>query len=395
MKKISGDRIGTRKSLTRLMCLLVLFGNGCVERFNIRSENFIENLVVAGHITADLQKQQVRLSTTSYINQQKVIPETGAQVTIKAGDGSQYEMTESAPGIYTSAPFAGKPGTTYQLLITRANGRRYSSNDVEMRNTPAIGNVYGKYLADLPPAQRGIQLYVDAEDPTNETKFYRWEYDETYVIQTPFASNFEWLGGNEFDFRTQPVGVCYPTDSSSVVLIRSTVGLSESKVTGFPLRFIDRESYALRIKYSIQVMQYSLSEQGYTYWKTLKDINESQGTLYDKQPGTVVGNIKADGSDEVVLGYFDAAAVSSRRIFLTPQQFEAAGYFPPGYQTSCKFLTPVIAPQAQLGVFMKQNPGYLIWDAFGLTPNASFELLPAQCCDCTSLGTNIKPSFWE
>jgi hypothetical protein len=388
--------MGHRKLLGGFICTLaVLLWTSCVERFNIRSENFIESLVVEGHITTDLQKHQVRLSTTSQINVQKYVPETGAQVVVESGDGIKYQLSESAPGIYTSTPFAGISGTTYQLQITRANGRRYSSNDVVMRKTPTIGNVYGKYLADLPPAQRGIQLYVDTEDPTRETKFFRWEYEETYVIQTPFASSYEWLGGNEWTTRTLPVGVCYPTDSSSVVLIKSALGLNDVKVTGFPLRFIDKDSYALRIKYSILVRQYSLNEEGVTYWKTLKDINESQGTLYDKQPGIVQGNIKAEGSEEVVLGYFDASAVSWKRVFLTPYQFEAAGYFPPGYQTSCKFLLPVIAPVDQIGFFMAKNPGYLIWDAIGLTPNASFELLPAQCCDCTSLGTNIKPSFWE
>jgi hypothetical protein len=380
-----------RKFLKSLICaLVILVWESCVERFDIRSEWFNESLVVDGHITADLQKQQVRLSTTSYINQQKFIPETGAEVFVNSGNGTQYQFSESAPGIYTSEPFAGIPGTTYQLQIMRANGRHYSSNEVEMRQTPVVGNVYGKYLADLSPDRRGVQIYVDTEDPTRETKFFRWEYVETYIVQTPFPSFYEWLGGNEWVTRTQPVGLCYPTDSSSNVLIKSTVGLNESKVS-FPLRFFDNASYALKIKYSILVRQYSLSEQGYRYWSILKAINESQGTVYDKQPGPVAGNIKAEGTDEVVLGYFDACAVSSTRVFITPYQFEAAGYFPPHYQTSCKFLTPVIAPVDQIGFFMAKNPGFLIWDATG----GSFELLPKQCCDCTDLGTNIKPAFWQ
>ncbi|HWA35562.1 MAG TPA: DUF4249 domain-containing protein [Cyclobacteriaceae bacterium] len=390
MKSLENE-MASRKLLVKMICILAtLMSDGCLERFDIQSENYAENLVVEGHITTDVHKQQIKLSTTSHINELKVVPETGCQVSVEAGNGESYSFTESAPGVYQAAPFGGIVGITYKLRIVRADGRRYSSSEVEMRPTPAIGNIYGRYLSDLPPDKRGVQIYVDTEDPERRIRFFRWQYVETYVVQTPFPSFFEWLGGNEWTTRTQPVGTCYPTDSSSNVLIESTVGLNESKVS-FPLRFFDKDSYALRIKYSVMVKQYSLSEQGYRYWNTLKAVNENQGTVYDKQPGTVAGNIKAEGSDEVVLGYFDACAVSSKRIFLTPYQFEAAGYFPPHYQTSCKFLLPVIAPVDEIGFYMNQNPGYLIWDATA----GNFELLPKQCCDCTDLGTNIQPPFWQ
>ncbi len=372
-----------------------LFWNSCVERFDIRSENYSESLVVEGYVTSELKRQVVKLSNTAYVNKPEFVPESGAQVTIVTGNGERYPLTESAPGIYGSIPFAGVVGTTYKLDITRANGRHYSSSNVQMRPTPPIGNVYAQYLAEVPEAQRGIQLYVDAEDQTGETRFFRWDYEETYVVKTPFPSNYEWLGGNDWVFRTQPVGICYPTDSSTSVYIKSTLGLSEDKVVAFPLRFIDKDSYVLRIKYSILVRQYSLSQQGYTYWKTVKDINENQGTLYDKQPGTVAGNISADGGNEIVLGFFDASAVSSKRIFLTPDDFSSAGYRAPGYQTSCNFLEPILAPVGQIGAYMTRYPNFGIWDAIGMTPNANFELLPKNCVDCTNLGTNIKPSFWE
>jgi hypothetical protein len=381
-----------RKLLGALICTVtLLIWDSCVERFEIRSENYSEYLVVDGHLTTDVERQMVRISKTSYVNKPEFLPESGAQVNIVSGNGSTYPLSEEAPGIYTSAPFAGTIGTTYKLHITRANGRRYSSTDVQMRKTPDIGKIYGQYL----PIEQGVQLYVDTEDPTQETNFFRWQFEETYIIKTPFPSNYEWLGGNDWVFRTQPVGVCYPTVSSSNVLIRSTLGLNEDQIVAFPLRFIDKTSYVLRIKYSIVVRQYSLSEEGYTYWKTLKDINESQGTLYDKQPGTVVGNVSAEEGNELVLGYFDASAVSKRRIFLTPADFESAGYVPPGYQTSCRLLDPILAPVDQIGDYMKKYPNFLIWDAIGMTPAARFELLPKNCCDCTNIGTNIQPAFWQ
>jgi hypothetical protein len=374
--------------------LVVVVWTGCVEPFAIKSENYSEFLVVEGHLTTEMKKHQVRISKTAYVNDQKFLPETGVTAFILAGNGQSIPLGETSPGTYTTPTLAGIVGMTYRLQFTRSDGRKYASDEVELRDTPPIGNIYAKYVADVPASQRGIQIFVDTEDPEKKSRFFRWEYEETYVVKTPFPSNYEWLGGSSWALRTQPVGICYPSDSSSNVLIKSNLGLNEDKVIAFPIRFLNKDSYALRIKYSIIVRQYSLSEVGYTYWKTLKDVNESQGTLYDRQPGSVAGNISVEDAHESVLGYFDASVVSEKRIFLTPDEFAAAGYVPPGYQTACVLFEPVVLPVDQIGIYMAKYPTYLIWDAIGLTPNAKFELLPRFCCDCTNIGTNIKPSFW-
>ncbi len=317
-----------------------------------------------------------------------------AVVTISDDKGNIFNLSETSPGIYHSAPFAGIAGNVYRLFVTTVDGRKYESNPVPLRSTPSIGDVYGVYLSDKPARERGIQIYVNAQDP-QDVRYFRWEFVETYVIKSPFPSFYEWLGGNSWTTRTESVGVCYATDTSSNILIKSSVGSQEGKVFAFPLRFIDADSYMLRSKYSILVRQYSLSEQSYNYWKLLRDVNETQGTVYDRQPGPVAGNIHSERNGELVLGYFDASVISEKRIFLTPQQFEADGYFPPGYKSSCKEQEVIYAPEQQLGIYMAKYPNHLIWDAVGSNPNALFELLPKACCACTDVGTNVVPSFWE
>src|SRR5258707_1097831 len=107
--------MASRKLLGRMICILaILMSDSCVERFDIRSENYAENLVVAGHITTDVQKQQIKLSTTSHINEREFVPETGCQVSVEASTGESYSFSESAPGIYRAAPFAGTVGITYK-----------------------------------------------------------------------------------------------------------------------------------------------------------------------------------------------------------------------------------------------------------------------------------------
>jgi len=165
-------------------------------------------------------------------------------------------------------------------------------------------------------------------------------------------------------------------------------------VTGFPIKFIPAESPELVIKYSILVKQYTLNEKAYVFWKQMREVNETQGSLFDKQVGKVTGNISStDNPDEKILGYFDASGVSTRRAFFTKRQFP--DYSPPLYLQSCIETAPVTVPIGKLGETMDVYKNTLIIaDAGGVGPSVVF-LARIACCDCTSRGTNFKPSFWE
>src|SRR3954469_25261182 len=104
-----------------LCALIFLVWGGCVEPFAITSENYKEYLVIDGHVTTDLARHQVRISTTSYINQKKFIAEEGAVVTISDDKGKTFPLTETSPGTYRTVLFAGIPGNSYRLSVTRAN----------------------------------------------------------------------------------------------------------------------------------------------------------------------------------------------------------------------------------------------------------------------------------
>ncbi len=165
----------------------------------------------------------------------------------------------------------------------------------------------------------------------------------------------------------------------------------------FPLRFIPENSYIFRIKYSMLVQQFAMSEQAYDYWNAIRVLNETQGTLADVQPGAVTSNvIGVTDPSEMVLGYFDASAISEQRVFFDYRDFKSAGYIRPTFRSSCENNTPILVNQGNIMQFMSTNTQNLaIWDVIGTTPNVQFELLPKFCCDCSDMGTTVKPSFWK
>jgi hypothetical protein len=299
------------------------------------------------------------------------------------------------PGIYESLSFAGMVGEGYTLLITTSNGRKYKSSQVVLKDVPPIGRIYAEFVTE---PERGIQIFIDTEDPLNKTHYYRWDYVETFEIRTPYESNYVVLpGANEATWRYDRVDHCWGNDTLREVTIKSTVKQDEDKVFAFPLRFIPELSYIFRIKYSILVQQYALSEKAFQYWETTRIFNQTQGSLADVQPGTINSNVisVADPS-ETVLGYFDASAISEQRVFFDYKDFTAAGYKRPGFRTDCYEFIPVFVLETQIADYMlTRSKFYAIWDVIGTSPNALFEVFPKGCCDCSDLGTTVKPSFWE
>jgi len=108
----------------------------------------------------------------------------------------------------------------------------------------------------------------------------------------------------------------------------------------------------------------------YDYWKRLKEFNQDVGTLYDRVPLSIYGNITCCNNTEIsVLGYFYAADVKKKRIFInhtqhlvnTENKYEGCLYV--GNITSYPFA----------GFFYARSP---------------------FCGDCRYIGSNEKPDFW-
>jgi hypothetical protein len=386
-----------RQSIHRISIFTLILLVCCVEPYNIQSINYDNLLVIDGFISSDLKQHKVVVSRTSKINEKKFIAETGAQVSIKEGNGVTITLTEESPGIYLTPPLAGIVGSTYKLLVTTQNGKPYASEVVQLMDAPEIKDIYATYSPDLAIGQGsgGIQIFLDAEDPTNQTQYFRWDFKETYEIKTPYPSSYIWVGGNDLIFRDLPVDRCWGNDSSTSILIKSTKGLAESKVTAQLLQTIPGYSPNMRIRYSILVRQFALSKNAFQYWKALKDVNESQGTLYDRQPGAVRGNITSLSDKEVVIGYFDAGKVAEKRAFFTPDDFTASGYKAPKFLTSCYFFTPVDVLLSGLGAYLTEHSreNLVVSEVQGLG-DVTVHLRPKYCCDCTNWGSNAKPSFW-
>lgn len=360
-------------------------------------------LVVEGVINAGTGTTNIVLKRTTQLDSTAIVFERGAKVFVEGENNTQFNLLESGAGNYSVQGLNLNNSIKYRLHINTSDGKIYQSDFVTVRSTPPIDSV--SWQQD----SLGVHLFINTHDPTNKTKYYQWDYTETWEYHSPYITYFKLLPYNTSQgiryavVRTDMVMVSYDTtiikcwrsDISNKILIGSTVSLSENKIY-LPINNIVTGSVKLGVLYSINTRQYSVSESKYLFLQKMKKNTESTGSVFDAQPSELNGNIHCiTNPNETVIGYIDICKIQETRIFINNDQLPYWNYVPPCMQfqipntpdsnTYAHNLGLVPTTIADMGI-----PGP---DPFG-KPGKYYFTTP-ECLDCTLTGTNVKPIFWR
>ena len=351
-----------------ILISFLLLVNSCITQFIPQTRDNKELLVVEGLITDQPDSNTIKLSKSLPLGKKSVAnPLTGCIVTISDDLGNTFSLTETAAGTYVTDPanFKGVIGRFYTLHIntnSANNSLNYESFPMDMKPVPPIDSVYYEKVTiqesnEFSGGKEGCQVYLNTHDPTNQCKFYRWEYSETWEFHFPEP------------YKPKNI-ICWVSSNSNEINIKNTSAFVESRINRYPLNFISNLTDRLRIKYSILVNQYSLNEDEYLYWEKLQNISEQVGGLYDMIPSGIPSNVYClNDPNGKVLGYFSVSAKSSKRIFIKDH---FAGVVTPYTDDAC-----IIS----------------IWVITGNTSVKEIIIIK-ECIDCTVRGTNMEPDFW-
>jgi hypothetical protein len=384
------------------LSITVLLLVRCTKPFDAESFGFDRVLVVDGQITDELKQHQVTLSYTYPIGEEAKSTLNNAEVWVEDGDGGRVDYSETDPGVYqTDVSFSGVVGQTYQLFFTTPEGKKYHSNSIELLKSPPIDSIYDQYARlttdESTSALDGIQFFIDTHDETNKAKYFRYDWEETYQIRTPYPSYYIYFEPEDsIANREIPVHVCYNSNKSSSIIVGNTLGSVESRLAEMPVRFISNQVDFLRSRYSILVRQYAINESSFSFYRKLKESNESGGSLFDKQQGTITGNIRSiDDPDETILGYFEVAGVSLKRAFFSFSDLDRE--FPrPDFRYACNYNDLIDTTRDSIAQYAAGS-AYLITQIYE-TPTEPIEeryvLAYRLCADCSSYASLVVPEFW-
>jgi hypothetical protein len=297
----------------------------CVRRINPPIREGIPVLVVEGMITTDSTPYAVKLSYTGIFTNASVRIDTNqnfindARVVIKddAGDSSFCNLI--SPGTYQSidSGFVGIVGRTYTLEIYLSNGKTYVSSPEKIMPVPPIDSISvvydGSFITDIRPTQ--LIISVNVHDPASVQNYYRWTADG-------YIPRKSW--GKSCTYPYPPCGD--PYSCSCFALCEQYISTSQINVLSDKL--VNGNEIIQPVFYSpiywfgshfIEVKQYSLNQDIYLFWLQYLQQTNRTGSILDPLPASLVGNIHNESdSNDVALGYFEASAVSTKKVVIVP-----------------------------------------------------------------------------
>ncbi|MCI4669161.1 MAG: DUF4249 domain-containing protein [Bacteroidia bacterium] len=382
---------------------LIFLTAACIDPYNPDVGPYEDALAITGSVLEGRRITRIQLGSTFGFEEEKPRLLGNAKVIINDDEGLSYQLEEKEIGIYETdtSDFVGMVGRSYQLRVETPNGNIYESDWQLMKKSAQIDNLYFEQSLDVRgfDSLDGVQVLVDASDPENTTRFYRWEFEETWHVQVPMPSRADWNTDNHtytlYENDEIP-HICYASQKSNDITLRNTLGLSEDRLVRVPINFVSGESNRLVRRYSILVKQYSLTEESYNFWKIAKDLTQDVGTLFDPIPNQLVGNFRnINDPTEPVLGYFSADGYDEKRIFIDrldlPPDFSILSNY-----DFCEEVFFELNQAEDLSLYILNQGGSLsgfATDNFGFV--VGFFGAAPECTDCRLQGQLEKPDFWE
>jgi hypothetical protein len=375
------------KTKSKSLILSILLLMGCVEPFDIpvRNED-VAFLVVDGYVDTKTHTATVILSRAIPLSDENAFSrEANASVAVEDSDGSRYVLIETTTGSYQLTNPSFENNRQFRLHITTSGKKEYYSEFITPKVSPPIDAI------GWTPEEEGFTIKIGSEDLTQSTRYYRWEYTETWRYESPLSSEFK-IENGEAVTRTasEQVKTCYRSENSTKIIIATTTDFAQDKFVDQPILFIPKASTKTKFLYSALVRQFGLSKEAYEYWEQLRVNTESLGGLFDPQPAQLRGNISnRDDTTEPVIGYFDGGSVSEKRIFIEfndlPRHLRV--YSPPPL---C--VQESVAPNKVNEVGSSFLLTYGVYEGPALV---AYMYTSVDCADCTRFGgSTIKPDFW-
>jgi hypothetical protein len=304
-------------------------------------------------------------------------------VLVEGKDNTTRQLIMDGDGIYKSPGLNLVLKNEYRLRIITANGKEYLSDYVVAKNTPPIDSL--GFIQD----DKGVKIHVSAHDDSGATRYYYWDYDETWEIRTYYFSSYKYLNGQVVPrLPGDYVNVCWKYGSSGNISIGSSASLQSDNIFRATVAFFGNGDEKLDVRYSILLRQYALDKQGYQFYEMMKKNTESLGTIFDAQPLELKGNIRSTSDpNELVIGYVSAAVVEQKRFFISGVQLNGWNF----YQECLS----VMVRNNSDSIRAAHDSGLSFYDAIGSPFITHYVVSIPACVDCTERGGSlVKPSYW-
>jgi len=309
------------------LCSMLLLLLSCIDEIQLKVSDVEDRLVIEGLIADSLDTYSIRVK---YARNKGIYPVSDANVQVIDDQGKRYLFAEnkSDEGSYL-LNMKGEAGRSYHLEVTTPDNKKIKSKPGLLVDAPLIQNLSHEigtrnYINSEGQQIEEKNVYVKADilfKSGPEKPFLRWRTTGEYEFHEPSLIVSKWCYVNEIDDLNK-LNIFSPQ-----FLRGESLKNQEVNFTALDTRFA--------FLYCFHVRMYTMNEQEFQYWRSVKDLLENEGTLYDPPVGNVKGNLfNINDATEQVIGYFSAAGVVYQRYFVSSQALGSHYVNPP-----CNFST--------------------------------------------------------
>ena len=322
-----------------------------------------------------------------------ILPELNAEVMIRSSNGASFPLLDTGVnGVYISNQLTLDPGLQYQIIVATSDGNKYQSDLVTPKLSTPIDSLTWGLVNDPSLNTQALNIYVNTHDVTGNTRYYRWDYVETWQHEAPMQTY--WGLNNGLEYAIAPIEStfdCWTTGHSSSIILGSSITLSADVISHAQVTTFAKNDPKMDIEYSMLIRQYPLDFNAYTYWLTIQKNSQSLGGLFDVQPSQIVGNFHSTTHPtDPAVGWVSACSVQELRTFISNKSL-------PGWKSNPTLNCPIkIIPSdpSNALIWNYTDTAYQLW-YFVSGPPPTLKITYKDCLDCRYQGgTNIKPPFW-
>jgi hypothetical protein len=322
-----------------LICVFLIH-DSCIDKLSITAPNTSLQLVVDGAITNAPGPYTVRLSWTrkleDYLSPKLSV--AAKAVTIFDNEGNFETLTEVSDGTFETSKtgIRGVIGKEYFVRIELNNGKVYESTPERINPAGTVDSLYYEFQTKV--AESGISSYqfrffMNSQGEKNGENYFLWKMTGTYrVVTSPKLYFVRGLGpaprpcsGFVFDVKANELVYVSPCECCQcwVDLVGEKPNVSDNyivadqKFNKVDMGVIPVEFWPFWDKVLIKVEQLSLSQAAFSYWKTIQDQKEGALSLFQPSIGKAFSNISLKNGNEEVQGFFYAAGVSTKKLFIS------------------------------------------------------------------------------
>lgn len=311
-----------KKSIYLVLGLMMgVLMTGCIEEYEADiPEEDTDLLVVEGAICSGNMNKFILSSTQAINSSEPLRMVTGAKVTVRGSDGSEY-VTQAADGYYSCWIDALSPEVDYYLHI-EVNGEVYESEPQKPIRTEKIAEVIG--VQNTPESQIDVLVTPEAPIDADKANYYSWTYDETWEVHADYTTNmyFDKVEMRRmYDSRQFPE-VGWKDGTGRTIMVGSSASYEGQHIRQLKMYDLDRSNERVYYMYSGLVHQRAITKAEYEYKLARRQAGSEMGGLFTPQPSALPTNIRCLTSQKHVIGFVGCSLNTSEyRFFLDAKDY--------------------------------------------------------------------------